>query len=137
MWTCPKCGRIFEKTRQSHSCHIVPLGQHFQHKDQARELYDRLLDKVNEQIGRCRVISLPCCIHLFGRYDFLAVLPKKDKIEIRFASDQKLKNPRVKQSIPTSAELYKICLDIEKKEEMNAELLRWLRRAYFLKDKKN
>ncbi|HHT9138993.1 MAG TPA: hypothetical protein ACFYEK_17335, partial [Candidatus Wunengus sp. YC60] len=85
MWTCPKCGRIFEKTEQPHSCHSIPLAQHFKHKEKAKELFDHLVQRVTHTIGPCKTISLPCCVHLFGIYDFLAALPKTDKLEIRIA----------------------------------------------------
>ncbi|HUW22213.1 MAG TPA: hypothetical protein VMW41_06140 [Candidatus Bathyarchaeia archaeon] len=102
MWTCSKCGRVFEKAKQPHSCHKI---------------------------------SIPCCIHLFGNYDFLAALPKKDKLEIRFALDQKLDSPRLKICVPMSAKVFKNCIDLKAIEEINEELIRWLSQAYHLKDK--
>jgi len=99
MWTCSNCGRIFEKAKQPHSCRKVPLAQHFQSKDKAKEIFDYLVKQIDEKIGKCRIISLPCCIHLFGKYDFLAALPKKDRLEVRFGLDHVLENPRLKQSV--------------------------------------
>lgn len=80
------------------------------------------------------MISLPCCIHLFGTYDFLAALPKKDRLEIRFTLDRKLNDPRVIHCVPVSATLFKNCLDISKTEEISGELLEWLGESYHLKD---
>jgi len=137
MWTCQKCGRIFEKAKQPHSCNKIPLEQHFKNKDRAKELFDHLVKHINSKIGRCQIISPPCCIHLFGTYDFLAVLPKKDKLEIRFSLDRKLDSPRLKQSVPLSAKNYKNCIDINTENEVNEELIKWLREAYHLKDKKS
>ena len=135
MWTCHECGRIFAKAKQPHSCHKVPLEQHFKNKDKARELFDRLVKQINSQIGKCQIISIPCCVHLFGHYDFLAALPKKDKLEIRFGLDRKLDSPRLKQSVPVSSKYFKNCIDINKMEEINEELIKWLSEAYHLKDK--
>lgn len=53
---------------------------------------------------KCDVLSLPCCIHLVGRYDFLAVLPK----------------------------LFK-CVDIESAEDIDEVVLAWIREAYHLR----
>ncbi len=136
MWTCPKCGRIFEKSAQPHSCRKIPLEQHFQNKHQAKELFDFLVKQIEVKIGKCQTISLPCCIHLFGNYDFLAALPKKDRLEIRFGLDQKLDTPRLKQAVPMSAKVFKNCFDITTKREIDKELFNWLERAYHLKDKK-
>ena len=102
VWTCIKCGRIFQKKGQAHSCRKVPLEKHFEGMQKARELFDHLLAEVNQKVGRCQVVSIPCCVHLFGEYDFLAALPKKDSLEIRFALGRKLKTPKLKACVPLS-----------------------------------
>ncbi|MDD3003161.1 MAG: hypothetical protein PHS06_04830 [Candidatus Shapirobacteria bacterium] len=84
MWKCKKCGRIFEKEGQMHSCNKIPLEEHFKNKDKAKDLFEFLVKKINSEIGKCKIISLPCCVHLFSNYDFLAILPKKENLEIRF-----------------------------------------------------
>lgn len=135
MWICPDCGRIFEKTKQPHSCRHVPVEEHFIGKEKARELFDDLVEKVEASIGKCQIISLPCCIHLYGYYDFLAVLPKKEKIEIRFALDHVLESQRLKQYVLVSRGIYKNCVDIKGSEEINEELLLWISQSFHLKDK--
>jgi hypothetical protein len=134
MWTCPKCNRIFNKENQPHSCETLPLEKHFENKAQAKELFDYLLKQVSNYIGEYKVISLPCCVHLFGKYDFLAALPKKDKLEIRFALDKKLDSPKLKQFVPLSAHLYKNCVDICSKQDIDKELIGWLKTSYYLKN---
>jgi hypothetical protein len=134
MWTCPKCKRIFEKVKQQHSCHKVALVEHFKNKKKAKELFDFLVKEINNKIGKCKIISIPCCVHLFGKYDFLAALPKKDKLEIRFALDKKLSGKRIKIAIPVSVKYYKNCLEIKDKKEIDAELMKWLKDAYSLKE---
>ena len=118
MWTCTKCGRIFEKAKQPHSCHKIPLKQHFKNKEKAKKLFDHFVEQVNN-IGKYKIISIPCCIHLFGKYDFLAVLPKKDKIEIRFGLDRKLDSKRLKIAVPVSSKYFKNCIDIKEEKEIN------------------
>jgi hypothetical protein len=135
MWTCSSCGRIFEKANQPHSCQKVPLEEHFKNKEKARELFNFLSKIINENIGKCQVISLPCCVHLFGTYDFLAVLPKKEKIEIRFSLDRSLNSSRLIQSVPVSSYAFKNCVDINSVEEIDKELIDWIGEAYHLKDK--
>jgi hypothetical protein len=134
MWTCSKCGRIFEKENQPHSCHKTPLEVHFKNKDKAKEIFDYLVEQVNVKVGKCKIISIPCCVHLFGNYDFLAALPKKDKLEIRFALDRRLDSPRLKQAVPLSTKIFKNCFDITKTEEINNELIKWLNESYNLKN---
>lgn len=135
MWVCPTCNRIFEKAHQPHSCHIVPLEKHFKNKEKAKELFDILLNNVNKQIGLCRIISLPCCIHLFGTYDFLAALPKKDGLEIRFTLNRQLRGSTVIQCVPISAHLFKNCLLVSDSKDINEELLLLLTESYHLKNR--
>jgi hypothetical protein len=136
MWTCVNCGRIFEKTKQPHSCRKVSLSAHFRNKEKAKELFNVLLKTIDKEVGKCRVISLPCCIHLFGSYDFLAALPKKEKLEIRFTLDRKLNSSRLKQSVQTSLNAVKNCIEINDEKEIDNELKSWVKEAFHLKDKK-
>ena len=133
MWTCTKCGRIFNKTAQPHSCHKIPLEQHFINNSRAKELFDYLVNQIETKIGKCRIISIPCGVHLFGSYDFLAALPKKDRLEIRFALDRKLDTPRLKQCVPMSTKIFKNCFDITTTKEIDEELIKWIVEAYHLK----
>lgn len=133
MWECSKCGRIFKSARQPHTCKKVPLGKHFEGKEKARKLFDALVEKINSEIGKCKVISLPCCIHLFGKYDFLAALPKKDRLEVRFAMDRELGGTRIKACVPMSAKVFKNCLDVYGESEIDKELMGWLKQSYGLR----
>jgi len=134
MWTCSKCGRIFDKENQPHSCKKIPLEDHFRNKDKAKELFDYLIGNVNTKIGKCKIISIPCCVHLFGTYDFLAALPKKVGLEIRFALDRELKSPRITQRVPLSLTTVKNCLQVQSKKEIDDELIGWVSESYHLKD---
>lgn len=135
MWTCPKCKRIFKNTKQVHSCHIIDVARHFKNKEKAKELFDLLFKKINGEVGKCKIISLPCCIHLFGHYDFLAALPKKDHLEIRLGLNHKLNFKRVRLNFPVSAKSFKICIDVKEKREIDKQLMKWIGEAYHLKDK--
>lgn len=128
------CNRIFQKVNQPHSCKKISVESHFTNKEKARELFDFLCRQIGENIGQCKIISLPCCIHLFGTYDFLAVLPKKDKIEIRFALNRKLNSPRLKIAVSLSSKTFKNCFDISDKSEIDNEFIKWINESYHLKD---
>lgn len=134
MWTCPKCKRIFSKTLQPHSCHKVSLETHFKNKELAREIFDYLVKQIDTKIGKCKIISIPCCVHLFGNYDFLAALPKKDGLEIRFALNRQLNTPRLKISVPMSTKIFKNCFDIKTTLEIDDEFMSWLKESYNLKN---
>lgn len=111
------------------------MDDHFKNKNIAKNLFDNLIDKINSDIAKCEIISIPCCIHLFGKYDFLAILPRKYGLEIRFALGRVLESPRLKQSVPLSKNNYKNCIDLKIKDDIDSELLGWIDEAYHLKDK--
>jgi len=134
MWTCNSCGRSFNKVGQPHSCRKIDLDEHFKNKQSAKKLFNYLVKNINERIGVCQIVSIPCCIHLFGKYDFLAIIPKKDRLEIRFALERKLNSLRLKQSVPVSLKNIKNCIDINNEGDVNEELLGWLNEAYYLKE---
>jgi hypothetical protein len=134
MWTCPNCGRIFKKANQPHSCKSIPLEEHFKGKPLARSLFDNLLERINGEIGECQVISIPCCVHLCGKYDFLAALPKRDCLEVRFALDREMVHPRIHHCVPMSTKVFKICLDLFTEQDIDGELMGWLQESYSLKE---
>lgn len=134
MWTCPKCNRIFSKTKQPHSCKQVSLKSHFENKPKARKLFDYLLLHIKQHIGPYKIISLPCCVHLFGTYDFLAVLPKKDGIEIRIALNCTVDTQKLIVSVPLSSTMYKNCFTITNEKDMDAEFMDWIKQSYHLKN---
>jgi hypothetical protein len=133
-WTCPKCGRIFTKTKQPHSCQKVALRSHFKGKPQAKKLFDHLVRQINQKIGPSQVISIPCCVHLFGHYDFLAALPKRKGLEIRLALNRQLKTKRLKQSVPLSSKAYKNCFLLTSTKEIDQEFISWIKESYHLRD---
>lgn len=132
MWTCPECGRIFKRAKQPHSCKKIPLEKHFENKEEAKQLFDQLVKEINKKVGKVKVISIPCCVHLFGEFDFLAALPKKNSLEIRIVLDRELKSPRMKQGVQMSSKRYKNCFDICSKKEIDGELLGWIKESYYL-----
>jgi hypothetical protein len=112
------------------------LEDHFKNKGFAKEIFEALVREITQGIGEVKVVSIPCCIHLFGRYDFLAALPKRDGLEIRFALDRVLKTPRLKQSAPVTKKEFKNCIDIYSIDEIDSELLSWIKEAYYLRNLK-
>jgi hypothetical protein len=128
-WRCPTCGRSFRRSGQPHSCRVITVEEHFRGKPEARALLDRLLTSVADTVGPCEVIALPCCIHLARDVDFLAVLPKRHRLELRFALDRDLPHPRVVMSVPVSSRAIKHCVDVTCAEDLDDELLSWIREA--------
>jgi hypothetical protein len=129
VWVCPTCGRSFRRSGQVHSCRVVTLDEHFREKPDLRSLFDGLIGAVNATAGSCEVVPLPCCIHLSDGHDFLAVLPKRDRLEVRFTLSEQLHHPRVARSARTSASAVKHSVDVRSADDVDDELLGWIRQA--------
>jgi hypothetical protein len=108
----------------------VPIEAHLEPDGASRRLFEALLDAVNTHVGPCEVVSLPCCIHLAATDDFLAVLPKRDRLEIRFTLHRRLHSPRIQACAQTSRYAHKHRVDVSSVEDLDSELLGWLRDAY-------
>ena len=131
LWACPICKRQFEKRNQVHSCNLYPLDNHFKGKEEiARPLYDKLGEQIEKNIGPLKVESLPCCVHFVSTYTFGAVYALRNKIRVTFTLNYKLVNPRIKKSSQTSNTKYLYGVDIEKSDEIDEEIISWLRQAY-------
>jgi len=128
-WKCPKCGRKFSKAKQPHSCRVFPLEKHFANKEYALKLFGQLKSAVRKKIGSFEVVSLPCCIHFSKGFDFMAVLPLKDGLKIHFSLARKLSSPRIAQSAQYSAHRTMHEVKIITADEIDAELLDWLKQA--------
>jgi hypothetical protein len=132
-WRCPRCGRPFARARQAHSCRTVSLEHHLRHGAAVQALFDRLVHEVEREVGRCEVVSLPCCIHLRGTYDFLAVLPRRDRLEVRFTLARRVESPRIDRSEQTSRAGQKHRVSLASQEDIDAEFLGWVEEAYHLR----
>lgn len=133
MWKCNKCHRLFTKVNQSHSCVIFPLDEHFKNKENQRNLFNTYIDFVRLNVGDFKIEVVPCCIHLVSTFTFSAVWIMKDKIKIDFMLLEKLSNKRIIKIEQPSANKYVHYLEIENENELDEELINWLKQAYFLK----
>jgi len=132
LWKCPKCHQEFTKTNQAHSCTIYPLEKHFKNNDYAKELFDFLITEINKKVGKIKIESLPCCIHLVSSYTFGAVWAMKKGIRIDFRLDHKLKTKKPHKTNHISANRYLFYFDLKNISEIDSQLLVWIKESYHL-----
>jgi hypothetical protein len=135
-WTCNKCGRSFEKKDQPHSCVYYPVEKHLKNKDYAKKLYNELKKTIKNKIGNFKIESLPCCIHLVTtktNYTFMCVYALKDGIKIHFTLPAEVRSSRLPHLTKMSAGRYLYELGIKTKDEINSELIAWLKKGYNMK----
>ena len=129
-WTCSKCGRVFAKVNQSHSCKVFPLENHFKNKSFAKDLFDYLLVKLKPL--KFSVDPVACCIHLVFGSTFAAVWALRSGIRIDFRLNFSVKSKRFSNVVKMSANRYLYFVDVKNKDEINHELLSWIKESYNL-----
>ena len=133
-WTCPKCGRRFERKGQAHSCRSYPIEKQFEGKWESKLLYEKLKQAVKQHIGSFKTESLECCIHFVSTFTFAAVKIFKNKIRVDFSLNRKLRNKRIERYVQMSANRYLYLVNILADEQIDAELMEWIQEAH---DKKS
>ena len=135
-WTCPTCKRLFKKEKQTHSCKLFPVEHHFKNRsDEIKSLYDELLERIEKEVGDYHIEAVSCCIHLDkGAFTFLAVYQMKDKVRMHISFDHEVDHPRIVASSQISKTLYKHRVEIKEENEIDKELISWIKEAYTLKD---
>lgn len=134
-WECPKCHREFAKKNQQHSCVSYPLANHFKNKDYAKSLFAYLKQQITKKIGPVKIESLPCCIHFVSSYTFGACWALRDRIRVDFRRDHKLTTKKPYKMIKMSPNRFLYYFDLKKKQDIDAELLGWMKKSYELHDK--
>lgn len=132
MWKCPKCGREFNREKQSHSCVVYPIENHFQNKVKGKLLFETLVKKIEKKIGEVKIESLPCCIHLVSDHTFSGVWVSDDKIRIDFSVDYSVEDKRVVKEVKLSKNRTIYYIDIESEGEIDKVLLEWIKDSYYL-----
>jgi hypothetical protein len=132
LWTCPDCGRQFAKQNQWHSCAARTVDDHFQGRDaRLRNTYDALVFRL-EEFGPVRVDAVQGSINLISRHHFGAVTVQKRALRLEFLLDEEIESPRIvrvqRLGPRRVAHSVKLCAP----DEVDEELLGWLRRAYLL-----
>lgn len=134
LWTCPQCGRQFERTGQSHSCRPFPLKQHFDGKPRGRLLFGKFKQAFKKRTGSFKIESLACCIHFVSTFTFAAVKILKDKIRVDFSLDCKIKRKRIQKSVRMSANRCLYYVDVNSDNEIDEELMGWIQKAHDKKE---
>nr|WP_236676374.1 DUF5655 domain-containing protein [Chryseolinea lacunae] len=130
LWTCPTCGRKFQRRGQSHSCRLFQLQHHFDNKPDGKALYQKLRHTLKNTLGTYKVESLACCIHFVNTFAFAAVKVFKDKIRVEFTLNRKIRHNRITQIVSLSAHRYLYSVDVVTAADIDAELIAWIKEAW-------
>lgn len=120
MWECPKCQRSFKTKNQWHSCVIVNIDAIFLGKPNIiKELYNELLKN---------------CIYFMDKNRFLVIKPQKSGIIIEFILERSEEIFPVIKIVQISKNQFVHRLKLDSIEDINDQLIRWIKDAYDLKN---
>lgn len=132
MWICPECGRKFARNRQGHSCiHYDPELLFLGKSEHVRKLCDTLIDRVRE-FGEIDVYSGKWNLTVRRLSTFLSIMIEKNHLTLVFISAEPIDEFPVYSSYHHTASRYHHAVKIESVDEIDGQLMRWLKQAWEL-----
>jgi Domain of unknown function (DUF5655) len=129
LWTCPACRRQFKNRNQRHSCGNFTVEQLLNGKSpQIVELYERL-DDVIRRCGEVVVAPTKTRVLFKVRTVFASLAVSKNWLDVVFVLGRRLKHRRIKKAQEEYPGIVH-CLRVEKEEDLDSDLARWLQEAY-------
>jgi hypothetical protein len=130
MWMCPECGRKFTRNLQSHSCLAYDPEDLFAGKNpEVRELYNLLIDRV-KYFGEIDVHAAKWNITVRRLSTFLTIIIEKTHLTLVFISKDLIDEFPVYHNNPTGSNRYSNAVKIESPDEVDDQLIGWLRQAW-------
>jgi hypothetical protein len=129
LWTCPQCRRQFKNRNQSHSCGQFTVEALLDGRPAGViELYDRLAEVIG-QCGEVVVAPTKTTVLFKVRTVFASVAIAKNWLDVVLVLGRRAKHRRFKKA---QAEYPGIVhwLRIERIDEIDEDLVGWLREAY-------
>jgi hypothetical protein len=98
---------------------------------ETQALYQALLDRM-QAFGTVGVVEKKTAIHLHNRAGFAGVHPRKSYVYLTIVSDQPIVSPRIAKTEQVSKSRFHNEIKIAHADDIDAEVLAWLRTAYQL-----
>jgi hypothetical protein len=130
MWKCLKCGRVFANRNQSHFCSRHTLREHLAGKSPCAVALFRQFAKLVKRCGPVRVVPEKTRIAFQVRMSFAAVSLRRDRVVGHVVLARRLENPRFTRIETISPRNHVHCFCFHSREELDREMLGWLREAY-------
>lgn len=106
---------------------------HFKGKNPSvLKIYEKLIAVINN-FGPIKIDPKKTSIHLGNRFGFAGVYTRQDYINLEVHLDHKLKNSRIAKVEQASANRYHHTIKVDSLNDIDKELVAWLKQAYDLK----
>lgn len=131
LWECPKCGAKLVSRNMWHACGPFTVDAFLEGKGaRARELFEGF-EELLRKCGRVTAAPAKTRVAFMVRVRFAGVSSVSDRgMTIAFALRRPLKNPRIFKMVKYNPRWYGHFVRIKSPEELDGELLGWLRESY-------
>jgi hypothetical protein len=96
------------------------------------QIYEQLINEL-QRFGQLKIEPKKTSIHLGNRFGFAGIYTRKNYINLEVHLNYKLASQRVNKVEQASANRYHHTIKLTNADEIDRELLNWLRQAYDLK----
>jgi len=108
-------------------------AQHLEGKDPVvGKIYNKLVKKLH-RFGQLKVEPKKTSIHLANRFGFAGVYTRQNYINLEIHLDYRLKSGRVSKVDQASTNRFHHTVKLTGEDDVDAELMAWLKEAYDLK----
>ena len=130
-WTCPKCGAKFVTRNMWHGCGDYSVEKFLEGKGpRARELFERFVGLI-AACGPFETAPAKTRVAFMAWVRFAAVLRLSDRgMTVSFGLPRRLEHPRIGRTEEYGSGWYGHLVRVTSHEEMDAEMLQWLRESY-------
>lgn len=129
MWTCPKCKREFKNRNQDHTCGIFTIESVFEKYSDTFPLFEKIRNTVST-FGDVKVTAVKNAIMFSVQTNFLVLKPHNGFMGVEFTSMQSHNEFPVERCVKISKTRYAHILKIDSQENIDAQLINWLKEAY-------
>ena len=132
MWKCTDCGRKFAKRNQWHSCVSKNINDHFPVGNSlTKNIFDELVKRI-KTFGPLRIDAVKTSINLINKHHFGSIQVQKHSLRLGFLSDKKIESDRILHTQRLSANRIDHSMKLFSQDDIDAELIEWLKTAYLL-----
>lgn len=130
MWTCPKCNRQFKNRNQDHSCGHFTIEQVFEDKPPEIFMLFQQIHKKVKSFGEMQVRAVKNGVMFSVKSTFLALKPHQSYLAVEFAGGMAHDEFPVEKCMKISKNEFAHIMRIEQTEEIDDQLIAWLKEAY-------
>lgn len=136
MWTCPECNRSFRNRNQSHSCGHYSLEDVFEKSSPTIIALFNLIHKEVKSYGAMQIRAVKNGVMFSVKSTFLALKPHSKFLAVEFACGNSYEEFPIEKCVKISKSEYAHIMRIEKMDEIDDQLLNWLKEAYIFNSEK-